>query len=665
MKAQLGKRKSYKIAVLNVITLLLFYQYSVANIDSLLTVIDTTKNKKEKINAQIELSNKYRLKSLDKSIHYANLANKNALAINDTSGRARANSALGSSYYYLSDYISSIKYYEEALTLYNSINEKKGIAFTLNNIGLIYRDWNKYDQSINNLSKALDLLMELGLKKEAASCLNNIGTIYQASGDTTKAKKYYQKAYDVKKVIGDKLGMANALTNISLLLIDEEKFDTALKNFNTSLKLKLEAGDSLTIVNNYINMADVYVRQGYYHKAIEYAQKSLAKAQKSNMKNWIQNSYYVLSKSYEKLGDYHKALEYMKLTVDIRDSIYNEQGRKQINDFETRLKIKESEKEIEMLKESKKLSNTLLIVSIITIVLFIILVIVLIILYRNKKTGMENEEAKNLQISRVNKKLSDQNWLLNTQKKKLSEMYTELNTSKEQLKLSNSIKDKFFNIVAHDLREPFKELKNLSQDIYEKTDEISREEAKACAGKLKENAENLDILVNNLLQWSEAQTESIDYKPETFDLKEIIDHTLELMKPKAENKSINIISNITESMMAFGAPNMIGICFNNLLSNAIKFSNHGSEVYINFREAGHYYELEIKDFGVGISNDNLPKLFRPDMRISTQGTTKEKGSGLGLTITKEFVKLNGGRIWVESEPGKGSSFKFTVSKAIE
>jgi signal transduction histidine kinase len=278
---------------------------------------------------------------------------------------------------------------------------------------------------------------------------------------------------------------------------------------------------------------------------------------------------------------------------------------------------------------------------------------------------MELQEEKNIQIGRVNKKLSDQNWLLNHQKKKLAETYGQLNESKEKLKFSNDIKDKFFNIVAQDLIKPFRELKSLASDIYGRVDSISRKEAQICVKKLKSNADNLEVLISNLLQWSKAQTESIEYKPETVDLKNIIDEAIVGIKPKANEKTIKIKSSISESFFVFAAPNMVAICINNLLSNAVKFTAEGGNINLNIRDIGNYYEIEVKDTGIGISNEDLPKLFRADIHFSTLGTVKEKGSGLGLTICKEFIKLNGGRIWAESEPELGTSFKFTLSKVID
>ena len=196
-------------------------------------------------------------------------------------------------------------------------------------------------------------------------------------------------------------------------------------------------------------------------------------------------------------------------------------------------------------------------------------------------------------------------------------------------------------------------------------DKFEDQEVVESVKMLDANVEVLSKMINNILQWSEAQTESYDYNPESINLMSLIDDNIEMFKMKAKKKSITINNNVQNDIVVYGAPNMISICVNNLISNAIKFTNRDGKIDINAREAGFYYEIEVSDSGIGINAEDIPYLFRPEVHYSSKGTENEKGAGLGLTICRQFIKLNGGRIWAESEPGKGSKFKFTVSKADE
>lgn len=235
------------------------------------------------------------------------------------------------------------------------------------------------------------------------------------------------------------------------------------------------------------------------------------------------------------------------------------------------------------------------------------------------------------------------------------------NRSREEtLRESNMTKDKFFSIIAHDLKNPFNAIMGFSNLLFEEYDTFDDEEKKGFIANIHEASESTFKLLENLLQWSRAQTGRLDYRPEHIDLSFIASDTLAVMKPNADNKGIIISSLVEFETMVYGDLNMITTVFRNLVSNAIKFSYAGDKVTIHGRQIDDFVEITVEDTGIGMAPENLKKLFHIDSQYKLEGTAHEQGTGLGLILCKEFVEKHGGKIWAESEEGVGSKFKFIL-----
>ena len=175
--------------------------------------------------------------------------------------------------------------------------------------------------------------------------------------------------------------------------------------------------------------------------------------------------------------------------------------------------------------------------------------------------------------------------------------------------------------------------------------------------------QNLFRLLENLLSWSRLTSGRADFNPEKVDLYVIALQAVMLLKQTAEKKEIDLLNLVPKNSLAFIDETMIESVIENLVTNAIKFTPRKGSIKISSKELADAYQISISDTGVGISEENLQKLFRMDIHFTEYGTEREKGSGLGLLLCKEHVQKNGGKIWVESEEGKGSTFYFTVPKA--
>ncbi len=237
--------------------------------------------------------------------------------------------------------------------------------------------------------------------------------------------------------------------------------------------------------------------------------------------------------------------------------------------------------------------------------------------------------------------------------KKLKNKYHEM----EKL---NATKDKFFSIIAHDLKSPFNSLMGFSEVLSMQVENKSPKEIMAYSRSIYNSTRKLYSLVDTLLQWSRTQLGTTDYNPERLDVKVLALNVVSILKINAEEKDIIISFDIDNNLIAWADKDLFSAVLRNLVSNAIKFSRVGSVIKVAAIRKANYIEVSVSDTGVGISSDNLHKIFRVDANLTTVGTLNEKGTGLGLALCKEFAEINKGAISVESKLEKGSVFKFTV-----
>mgnify|MGYP005837120661 CR=1 FL=1 len=232
----------------------------------------------------------------------------------------------------------------------------------------------------------------------------------------------------------------------------------------------------------------------------------------------------------------------------------------------------------------------------------------------------------------------------------------------EELKELNASKDKFFSIIAHDLKSPFQGLLGLSRMIYEEFDSMDETELKTSLQILKESTENIYTLIENLLEWSRLQTGKMKFQPAYQNMFMIVEDTRRLLAQNARIKDISLRNKISHTCRIWGDSNMLHSLVQNLISNAIKFTPAGGTVEVLESNADEFIQFTVSDTGVGMSKEEIEKLFILDSNFSKMGTEQEKGTGLGLVLCKEIVTIHGGKIFAESEIDKGTKIIFTLRK---
>ncbi|GEM_PF-1256395 len=230
-----------------------------------------------------------------------------------------------------------------------------------------------------------------------------------------------------------------------------------------------------------------------------------------------------------------------------------------------------------------------------------------------------------------------------------------------ELAKTNADKDRFFSIVAHDLKGPFMPLLGYSELLIESAERLSPSEITAMGTTIQRTAKNVYALLENLLQWARLQMGRMQYQPQTIDLAELARKSVELLSANATAKNITLRNTVPKGLTVFADTNMLDTVIRNLTNNALKFTPRNGEITISARpQEDDFVQIFIADTGVGMTPEVKDKLFRIDQHVTTVGTAKEQGTGLGLIICQEMVVKSGGRIWVESEVGKGTTVKFTV-----
>lgn len=249
-----------------------------------------------------------------------------------------------------------------------------------------------------------------------------------------------------------------------------------------------------------------------------------------------------------------------------------------------------------------------------------------------------------------------------TRTAEVSKQKAEILTKNNELEIANATKDKFFSIIAHDLKSPFSSIIGFSEILVTELNELDKEEIEKYTRYILQSSKRALALLMNLMEWAQSQTGRIEFNPAKIDLVNLVNENILLADENARQKSISIEKALPENVTAFADKAMIGTILRNLISNAIKFTQPGGKISISFVEQRGEIIFSIQDTGVGISNVSIEKLFLIDQGFSTSGTNNEIGTGLGLILCKEFVVKHGGKIWVESQQGVGSIFYFSIPK---
>ena len=627
---------------------------------SLRTELEHTQDLIRKTELYCELSNKYRDSDPKTAVTYGTKAISLAREVSDERLLAKAYNATGSGYYVLGDYAKATEFYYRALRIREKIGDPKDISASYNNIANIYINQGNYDEALPIYKKALTLATVAKDTAAMSSAMTNIGNVFLSLGKHDRALLYYREALPMKEKLQDKLGIVICLINIGNAYIEKKDHRTALTYFNRALPLAERIQSTHDKVYALRGKAEAYLLAKKYDKAVDNALTSLELAQSYNGKMEIKQNAAVLDKIYTAMGNYEMAHHYLSLQMTYSDSLNNEHAANRIAQERVKFETAQKDQENLLLRAEKELSKKELeqknITQYFTVALLLLVCVVAIVFFRRR----QHLRGINRMLRQKNELIMHKNEALSQHQKILTIQAEQLEQQKEELKRLNAIKDKLFSVIAHDLRGPLVALKGLLHVMA--MGKVPADKQESLFNSLVKGQQNVLWMLDNLFDWAKAQMEGFEADPKSLSMRELVDENFRLLLPMASSKDIKLKNTVDPDLAVFADKDMIRLVLRNLISNGIKFCKAGDQVTLSASISQDMLLVSVQDTGTGITQEVQQKLFGRSS-YSSRGTANEKGSGLGLALCKEFVEQNGGTIWVESTPGEGSNFIFTLPLA--
>lgn len=634
----------YKSFIIIILLYISVSSYSSIQNDNINITVDSTLiiYKSNTIDSLIEESFKCKNTCPEKGINLSNRALILAREINDKEREALALYSIGINLYLKGEYSESYIFQLQALKINQAINNKRRIANGYDCIGTLLKELKQLDEAILYYKKAIRIHKELKNEYGLAISIGNIGIVYRMQNKQEKSIEYIKKSLKIFEKNNEKFEIARSLHNLGNSYYDLEQFDKALLNFNQALNIFINTNNCFGQMITHHSLGKTYIKTKNYSLAEEHLLKALSLRETNKSRPTIAKVYHYAYELYEAKNDYKEALKYLILEKNLRDSFISEESIKQINFAKTKYETEIKEKENIILKNNNEIKQSeIRKQSLFIIVLFIFLIsIVFIIIVLNSRYRLR-KRANNILIERNN--------IIKLQKNTLIESINRLN-------LVNTEKDKLISLISHDLKNPFNVIIGLSSLISDNYDSLDDEERKEYISKICDASQRAFNLLENILTWSKTQLKGFTLNIKNHNLKQLINKSIDALILIANQKSIEINNNINNNIELHCDNFTISTVINNLVSNAIKFTHRGGYIDISCEEQSDCTNIIISDTGVGIPSSKIKNIFNVSSNISTQGTNNEKGTGLGLLICNEFIKLHNGTISVESEENKGTKF---------
>lgn len=583
-----------------------------------------------------------------KSIEQYLIALDIAKDLNEKDTEALICQNIGDIYKGVNAYDKALDYNIKALKIFQETQNIRGESSSYNNIGIIHEDLNNYDKAIEYFEKALVIDKENNFTRNLSAVYNNMGIIYDKRGDKLKALEYYKKSmgYDTEE---NRNGKATTLNNIGLIQHDLGNQEKALENLMSSLAISKQIKDQYAIANTSNNIAKVYIAENKYALAKDFLDQAISIASQIQSLPIQEESHKLFAQLMERQRRYSEALTHYKDYIEMHDSIYKQRMNQNIAETQVKFETESIEQENEILRKDNEIQKLAIqkqkVIKNVFIGFTVLVLALLALIYSRfslKKETTSLLKKKNQELEKTNKKLAN---------------------SESNLKELNATKDKFFSIIAHDLKNPFQALLGFSEIIYTRAHDLTPEELEEYAKAINDASQNLFNLLGNLLQWSRTQLGTTTIKPETIELDVVVKEVLATMSMAANEKNLTIRNNVRKGLKVVADRHALMSILRNLISNAIKFTYPKGNIAIEAISEENQIKVQVIDSGKGIAKEDLSKLFKIDSNFSTKGTANEQGTGLGLILSKELIKKSGGDIWAESETKKGSTFTFTLPKS--
>jgi len=573
------------------------------------------------------------------SLRYDNLSLELDVAAKDSVGIARDYNNIGNDYYDLGEYDDAYFYFTQSHRVASAIEHKLRMLIALHNVGRVFKELGQYDQALAHLRLSMKMSEQEHDVAGIPYGLDEIGDVMLRNQQLDSAQIILMRSLQLTREIEEGVLEPRVLSKLATVFLRKSEFTTALAYYDTTYSLHQKTNNKFGMAEVELGRGIVLMKEGKYEESLKKIESCLAVARQLNAHVLEIRCYYELSALMEMKGDFKKSLEYYKQFKQLEDTLFSQEMQGKLLRDQIRFETESKDSQIAALslvqsRQRSELKKQEFVRNILVVVMALS-GILLITVYRS---GQRRRKINML----------------------LLQHQDEMEKRSEELERLNQVKDKFFSIISHDLRSPINALAGLL-DLLDKG-AVKPEELHNHTKELKVRFNHTRTLLNNLLDWTLLQMDKLNLQAAKISLHKITEENIQLLGD-IQGKHIKIINSVPIDAIGFADSNTINLVIRNLMTNAIKFTNDGGQVMIAAEAKGHEWEVSVKDNGVGMNAEVMSILFDKTAPYTTRGTANEKGTGLGLILCKEFIEKNGGRIWVESKEGEGSTFYFTLPKA--
>ncbi len=665
--------------------------------------------KEQKVDVLISSAEEIMLKYPSESIELAQNALFLANESNDSTSIAKSQLILAKAYSIIGNYALAVDNLEQSQSIFSTLNDTLNLVETHQVYGQIYTRIGEFKKALDNTEIAFTLAGKLKLRDKIAELTRETGNIYFYFNEKTIALDFYQKSLKISEEYNNNDGIAKAYNNMGRIYSETGNYNLALECLKKSLSYKSKENDKVSYGNTLLNIGTVYLAQQKFEEALTFFGQSFESfSSVSNAEGMANSLYYsgqtyllknqfnqalasqdeawriaseteskrlqvrislALSEIHAKVGDFKRAYNYFKIHSNLRDSVFSDENTKLILELETRYQLHAKQRQIELLskeqalKQSEQRKARIWIALLAIVTLFLISLSYFIYLrFRDKNKHNKQLLEEIQQRKEIEQKLNDYKEHLENL---VDERTWELKIAKDRAEEADRLKTAFLTNMSHEIRTPMNAIVGFS---YLLTDPDSSEESKAeYYNIIKSNGEVLMNLINDILDISMIESGQLKTRNKAANIGNIVRELLthyNQTKDELEKKKLTITLDIEEtdsSLTVKTDPVRLRQVLSNLLSNSLKFTNEGRISFGYRLSDSKEIIFFVRDTGCGIDPKNHRAIFERFNKFGNASDAKlYTGSGLGLAISHELVNLLGGKIWLDSFPGKGSTFYFTI-----
>ena len=522
---------------------------------------------------------------------------------------------------------SSIDFLKQSLPIKEFLKDSVGMSLIYNTLGVVNYQVNNDETAVKYLMNSIRLKAQLNDIPGLCNSIMHLGEIHLKHGNLDSALHYYELGLDTINLVHHPKLKSMAIGNIGAVYMRKGDYVESKKYMTQAMRMKEEVGDQRRIAAGMIDFGDLYMKLNQHDSALYCYQRGAKIADELDMRDKKLLAFAKMAKLYDVIDQDQKSIEFYKQYISLNDSVYGLSAQEQINEFQVeyethkkqaRIEILEQEREINELKRAQT-KNLLTYLIVISSLLFTTAAL-LYSRYRLKLRTAQELEEKNIVLREL-----------------------------------NATKDKFYSVVAHDIRNPLNAFHHITESLHTNFAEFDANEKQNILEQLKVSAAKLMSLFENLLGWVKSQSSQIKPKITEIDSSVLIASVVNHVYEFACMKDINVLFTQEESCVLFSDSNMIRTILRNLVVNAIKFSYPNGKVELSVRQEKSTTLFSVKDYGKGIDPKDQKSLFKLSSELSAETSDLEgKGSGLGLMICKEFASMLEGRIEINSKLGMGT-----------